>query len=41
MQGRERRHEDLKRNTDLIETMELEHVMSQAAHDKYSGETRH
>ena len=28
-------------NTDLIETMELEHVMSQAAQDRYDGETLH
>ena len=41
MQGRERGHEDLKWNTDLIETMVLQHVMSQAAQDRYDGETRH
>ena len=41
MQSRERGHENLKGNTDLIETMELEHVMSQAAQDKYDGETLH
>ena len=39
MHGRERGHENL--NTDLIETMELEHVMSQAAQDRKDGETRH
>ena len=41
MQVRERGHENLKWNRDLIETMELEHVMSQAAQDRYDGETRH
>ena len=42
VQGRELRgHENLKWNTDLIETMELEHVMSQAAQDRYDGETHH
>ena len=41
VQGRERGHENLKWNTDLIETTEFEHVMSQAAQDKYDGETRH
>ena len=33
--------ENLKWNTDLIETMELEHVMSQAPQDLDDGETRH
>ena len=41
MQGRERGHENLKWNTDLIETMELEHVMSQAAPYRYDGKTLH
>ena len=41
MQGRERGHENLKWNTDIIETMELEHVMSEAAQDRHDGETRH
>ena len=41
VQGRERGHDNLKWNTDLIETMELEHVMSQAAQDRYDGETHH
>ena len=35
---RERGHENPKWNTDLIETMELEHVMSQAAQYRYDGE---
>ena len=38
MQGRERGHENLKWNTDLIETMELEYVMSQAAQYRNDGE---
>ena len=33
--------ENLKWNTDLIETMELEHVMSQAPQDLDDGKTRH
>ena len=42
VQGRELRgHENLKWNTDLIETMEHEHVMSQAPQDLDDGETRH
>ena len=41
MQGRERGHENLKWNTDLIETMELEHVMNQAAQYWYEGEKLH
>ena len=41
VQGRESRgQENLEWNTDLIEMMELKHVMSQAAHD-LDGETRH
>ena len=32
---------NLEWNTDLIEAMELEHVMSQAAPDLNDGETRH
>ena len=41
VQGRElRRQENLEWNTDLIEMMELKHVMSQAAQD-LDGETRH
>ena len=31
----------LEWNTELIEAMELEHVMSQAAQDLNDGETRH
>ena len=41
MQSRERGHENLKWNTDFIETMELEHVLSQAAQYRYDGETLH
>ena len=42
MQGRELRgHENLKWNTVLIETMELEYVMSHAPQDLDDGETRH
>ena len=41
VQGRELRgQENLEWNTDLIEMMELKHVMSQAAQD-LDGETRH
>ena len=32
---------NLEWNTELIEAMELEHVMSQAAQDLNDGETRH
>ena len=32
---------NLEWNTDLIETLELEHVTSQAAQDLNDGETRH
>ena len=32
---------NLEWNTELIEEMELEHVMSQAAQDLNDGETRH
>ena len=42
VQGRELRgQENLKWNTDLIEAMELEHVVSQDAQDLGDGETRH
>ena len=42
VQGRELRgQENLEWNTDLIEMMELKHVMSQAAQDLDDGETRH
>ena len=33
--------ENLEWNTDLIEMMEIKHVMSQAAQDLDDGETRH
>ena len=33
--------ENWERNTDLIEMMEVKHVMSQAAQDLNDGETRH
>ena len=42
VQGRELRgQENLEWSTDLIEAMESEHVMSQAAQDLDDGETRH
>ena len=31
----------MKWNTDLIETMELEHVMSQAAQNRHEGDKLH
>ena len=41
VQGRELRgQENLEWNTDLVEMMELKHVMSQAAQD-LDGKTRH
>ena len=40
--GRELRgQENLEWNTDFVEAMELEHVMSQAAQDLDDGDTRH
>ena len=42
VQGHELRGQDnLEWNTELIEAMELEHVMSQAAQDLNDGETLH
>ena len=42
MKDRELRgHENLKWSTDLIDTIELEHVMRQATQDRDDGETHH
>ena len=42
VQGRELRgQEKLEWNTNLIEAIEFEHLMSQAAQDLNDGETRH